>query len=134
MSGAFDFHTMIHNTANIPVPSDSGLLLCESAGKMLNMSDVKPYFPEAVLAAATSAKAKFGSSQAGRGGLSKYRLVCIKSVLDNEEHEPIHATNITSESSGEWEDITDEAERLPAISKGGSEKSYNSYPLGSRYV
>ncbi len=61
-------------------------LLCESAGKMLNMRDVKPYYPDAVLAAATGGKKwSIGFGNSANMGTSKYRLVCIKSVLDSKE-------------------------------------------------
>lgn len=118
MSDSFDFQKMIQTQPNKPPIPEPGamLLLCESAGKMLKMHDVKTYCPESVLAEATSRNRKFGSSQSEHLGMSKYRLVCVKSVLENESHdEPTHLPNIVSgvsESSGEWEDVTDDEEPL----------------------
>lgn len=117
MSSSFDFHTMMQNLPNKqPTPETATVqVLCESAGKMLKMRDVKPYCPESVLTETTSRNRMFGSSQSERPGMSKYRLVCVKSVLDNDEPEPMHAPNTisgVSESSGEWEDVTDDEEPL----------------------
>lgn len=126
MSSSFDFHSMISKHADKPMnahDTETAGLLCESAGKMLNMRDVKPYYPDAVLAAATGGKKwPIGFGNSANMGSSKYRLVYIKSVLDSkepvaDEHE-YHITTKTgfgelgSESSGEWEDITDDEEPL----------------------
>jgi len=110
----FDFHTML-TEASKTNSNQGSPLLCESASKFLNMTNVKPYLPETVIATQCAQK---GSSQAG----SKYKLVCIKSAQEENEFQQMDLVMaIDSESSGEWEDITDdEAPLIPEPDDTGS--------------
>ncbi len=101
---SFDFHAMLKEAPNTTDSAKSPMLLSESASKFLNMTNVKPYYPEVVL----STHRVRGSSKATG---SKYKLVSIKSVQeDNQQMEQVPVT--VSESSGEWEDVTDDEEPL----------------------
>lgn len=110
---SFDFNDIIKqpvyvdnivNTHKYPVQDT---LLCDSASKILKMSNVKPYYPEKILSNTTTTRKGLGL---GGGDASKYKLVCIKSVLDDESVDEHIPCDIKSESSGEWEDVTDDEE------------------------